>query len=172
LLSELDLVAEPYRGVPAVEDVKENEVVFHGLKNENDKKIKNENEKKNERNEESEKKDRKRNNEGEDRDSKKKRGDDDRYKDSKDSKNRENDHGDRDRGGSSSSWLLTGIRVRIISKKVDGNSKVSSYLLKGSIVDVPGRGLATIRFDDGTYVCTYIYICLYIYIYICICIYI
>jgi hypothetical protein len=51
----------------------------------------------------------------------------------------------------SSSWLMTGIRVRIVSKKVDSSSSgsVSSYLQKGSVVDVPDRGIATIRFDDG-----------------------
>ena len=41
------------------------------------------------------------------------------------------------------SWLMTGIRIRIISKKS------SSYLLKGSIIDVPSKSVGTIRLDGG-----------------------
>ena len=41
------------------------------------------------------------------------------------------------------SWLMTGIRVRLISKKS------SSYLMKGSVIDVPTKSVGTIRLDGG-----------------------
>ena len=69
---------------------------------------------------------------------------------------------DRDKGGSKkestaafadnggpTSWLLTGIRVRIISKKVESGPSSSCYLAKGVVLDVPDRGRGTVRLDDG-----------------------
>ena len=46
-------------------------------------------------------------------------------------------------------WLLTGIRVRIISKKVESGPSSSCYLAKGVVLDVPDRGRGTVRLDDG-----------------------
>ena len=70
---------------------------------------------------------------------------------------------DRDKGGSKKessaaastdngapkSWLLTGIRVRIVSKKVESGPSSSCYLAKGVVLDVPDRGRGTVRLDDG-----------------------
>lgn len=43
-------------------------------------------------------------------------------------------------------WLVAGVRVRIISKKVGGDKL---YLMKGTIVDVHGAGVASMILDDG-----------------------
>lgn len=55
-----------------------------------------------------------------------------------------------------SNWIRPGIRVKIVSKKVDRDSAVSSaksgsvfYLQKGVVLDVPTRGVASLRLDDG-----------------------
>ena len=45
--------------------------------------------------------------------------------------------------GSGSTWLVTGIRVRVVSKRCAG------YLEKGSVVDVPSARVATVRLDGG-----------------------
>ena len=60
------------------------------------------------------------------------------------------------------SWLREGIRVKVISKRAGqdsstgGSSRGSSassnskyYLQKGVVVDVPERGMATVRMDEG-----------------------
>ena len=47
-------------------------------------------------------------------------------------------------------WLTAGIRVRIVSKKLESATPSSScYLSKGSIVAVLITGRATVRLDDG-----------------------
>lgn len=44
-------------------------------------------------------------------------------------------------------WLREGIRVKIISKSLDGGK---SYLQKGTVLDVYSRGKASVRLDDTT----------------------
>eukprot|EP01038_Epipyxis_sp_PR26KG_P016339 gene16339-22260_t len=46
-------------------------------------------------------------------------------------------------------WLHPGIRVKIISKHANGSN---SYLKKGSIIDVPGQGIASVKLDDGSFI--------------------
>ena len=60
------------------------------------------------------------------------------------SKKNEKMHGEGEKDEKSKpSWLMTGIRVRLISKKS------SSYLMKGSVIDVPTKSVGTIRLDGG-----------------------
>lgn len=47
----------------------------------------------------------------------------------------------------SRSWLRTGLRVKVISRKA--SSSQDAYLQKGSIVDVHQMGIATVRLDNG-----------------------
>ena len=82
-------------------------------------------------------------------DDKKKDRENDREKDrdngrgsEKESKGREKESRGREREDANS-WLMSGIRVRIIQ------NKSSSYLLKGSVIDVPTRGVGTIKLDGG-----------------------
>ena len=48
-----------------------------------------------------------------------------------------------------SDWLMNGIRVRIVSKKVEASSSSTCYLCRGCIIDVPGKSIATVQLEDG-----------------------
>jgi G patch domain and KOW motifs-containing protein len=67
--------------------------------------------------------------------------DKDKHKGSSKGKDRDRDR-DRDR---EESWLRNGIRVKLITKKFGDKF----YLMKSSILDVYGLGLASVRLDDG-----------------------
>ena len=71
----------------------------------------------------------------------------DKHRDSKQHQPPSNSSHERSR--SIKSWLATGIRVRLVSKKV-GTSR--SYLQKGWIIDVYGNNLAAVKLDDGSVV--------------------
>ena len=56
-------------------------------------------------------------------------------------------------GEEKGSWLVSGIRVRIVSKKAgggEGGGGEKAYLKKGVVLDVHSLGVASIRLDDGT----------------------
>lgn len=48
-----------------------------------------------------------------------------------------------------SSWLRTGIRVKIVSKKVIASNNRNLYLQKGSVVDVPSKNVAAVHIQIG-----------------------
>jgi len=46
-----------------------------------------------------------------------------------------------------SSWLRTGIRVKVISERIGGKQ---GYLQKGTVLDVHSKGIGAIKLDNGT----------------------
>jgi len=49
---------------------------------------------------------------------------------------------------STSGWLVVGIRVKVISKKMNSDT-LHLYLEKGTVVDIPAKNTATLRLDNG-----------------------
>lgn len=141
LLEEADLANRPYQyPEPLPEEVAQESTQYYGLKTEEDSAVQEQQSSSSSHSRKPDASNKSNNNSN----SKGSSSNDDRKKDSSSSSGG---------GGGHKHWLRTGIRVKIVSKKVSSSSSSSSgksvdiYLEKATVLDVPVPGLANLRVD-------------------------